>query len=193
MFSVFSKSEGTRGKGLWKHNNSLCEKSTYTNSMKKHIISTLASLKNENITDEQSVCEYLKNDIRKFSKKSSKEAACSKKIESSALEAKLKKLESKIRDRDDSEYVHCKEELDKLYDGKINGAIIRSSCDWYEHGQKSSKFFLNLEKNRAVQNQIKTISCSEKEITDEKEINTELFQFNKARFEPKINVSNALI
>ena len=91
------------------------------------------------------------------------------------------------------EYVHCKEELDKLYEGKINGAIIRSRCDWYEHGEKSSKFFLYLEKNRAIQNQIRTISCSEKEITNEKEINTDLFKFYKALLEPKIGVSNALI
>ena len=50
IFYLFSKSEGTRSKGLWKHNNSLYEKSTYINTMKKHIISTLENLKNENIT-----------------------------------------------------------------------------------------------------------------------------------------------
>ena len=81
---------------------------------------------------------------------------------------KLKILGSKIRYRDDPEYIHYEEELDKLYQGKINGAIIRSRCDWYEHGEKSSKLFFNLGKNRAVQNQVRTISCSEKEITDEK-------------------------
>ena len=84
IFSLFSKSEGTRGKGLWKHNNSLCDKSTYINSMNKHI-STLENLNNENITDEQSVWEHLKYKIRKISKTFSKEAARSKKIESSAL------------------------------------------------------------------------------------------------------------
>ena len=41
--------------------------------------------------------------------------------------------------------------------------------------------------------QVRTISCSEKEIANAKEINTELFKFYKALFEPKINVSNALI
>ena len=46
---------------------------------------------------------------------------------------------------------------------------------------------------RFTQNQIRTISCSDKEITDKKEINTELFKFYKALFEPKINLSNALI
>ena len=61
----------------------------------------------------------------------------------------LKILKSKIRYRGDPEYIHCKEELDKLYQRKINGAIILSRCDCYEHEEISSKFSLNLEKNRA--------------------------------------------
>ena len=96
--------------------------------MKKHVISSLENLENENITDEQCVLEYLKYEIRKsckkFSKNFSKEFARSKKIESSALKTKLKLFESKVRDRNDSEHVHNKKELDKLYEGKINGAII---------------------------------------------------------------------
>ena len=59
--------------------------------------------------------EYLKYEIRKFSKKISKEAVQSNKIESSALKTKLKILETKISYRDDPESVHCKEELEKLY------------------------------------------------------------------------------
>ena len=47
--------------------------------MKKHI-STLKNLKNENIIDEQSVWEYLKYEIRKFSKNIFKEPARSKKL-----------------------------------------------------------------------------------------------------------------
>ena len=39
---------------------------------KKHIISTLKNLKNENIIDKQSVWKYLKYKIRKFSKNFSK-------------------------------------------------------------------------------------------------------------------------
>ena len=44
-----------------------------------------------------------------------------------------------------------------------------------------------------VQKQIRTISFSKKEITDEKEINTGLFKFYKGLFEPKVNISNVLI
>ena len=50
-----------------------------------------------------------------------------------------------------------------------------------------------IQKNHAVQNKIKTISGSEKEISDENEIDTELLKFYEALFEPKISVSNALI
>ena len=49
--------------------------------------------------------EYLKYEIRKTSKNFSKEAARSKKIESSALETKLKILESKIHYSDNPEYI----------------------------------------------------------------------------------------
>ena len=54
---------------------------------------------------------------------------------------------------------------------------IRSKCDWYENGEKSSKCFLNLEKNRAIQGQIRTIIVNEKEVTDEIEINKQISFF----------------
>ena len=93
--------------------------------MKKHI-STLENLKNENITNEQSVWEYSKYRIRKFSKIFSKEADRSKKTDYSPLKTTLKILEPRIRYKVDPEYIHCKEQLGKLYEGKINGAIIRT-------------------------------------------------------------------
>ena len=35
--------------------------------------------------------------------------------------------------------------------------ILRSRCQIYEHGEKSSKFFLNLEKQNATNNTIKRL------------------------------------
>ena len=61
------------------------------------------------------------------------------------------------------------------------------------HRRKSSKFLLSFEKNHAVKNQIRTISCSEKQVTDEKETNTELVKFYNVLFEPKMHIFNALI
>ena len=41
-----------------------------------------------------------------------------------------------------------------IYDQIAEDIRIRSKYKWCEHGEKSTKYFLNLEKNRANQNQI---------------------------------------
>ena len=48
---------------------------------------------------------------------------------------------------------------------------------WYEYGEKPTKFFLNLEKTRAHQNKIKNLLINGNEMTDQKEVNNELFIF----------------
>ena len=58
---------------------------------------------------------------------------------------------------------------------------------WYEFGEKSTKFFLNLEKNRAIQGQVRTILSNGKEINDESEINTHITYFYKSLFEEKLS------
>ena len=40
--------------------------------------------------------------------------------------------------------------------------------------RKTSKFFLNLEKSRAIQSQVRTVICNEKETNDETETNNPL-------------------
>ena len=44
--------------------------------------------------------------------------------------------------------------LEEIYGIKVNGVKIRSKCDWYKYGEKTSKFFL---KNRFVQSQIRKL------------------------------------
>ena len=39
------------------------------------------------------------------------------------------------------------------------GNILRSKCDWYEHGEKSSKYFLNLEKRNKAKSTISKSLC----------------------------------
>ena len=46
-------------------------------------------------------------------------------------------------------YNHYKNELEAIYDHIADGIRIRRKCEWYEHGEKSTKFFLNLEKSEA--------------------------------------------
>ena len=44
------------------------------------------------------------------------------------------------------EYNDCKSQLEQIHKIKANRIKVRSKCEWYDYGEKSSKFFLNLEK-----------------------------------------------
>ena len=55
----------------------------------------------------------------------------------------------------------------RLYDYITAGLILRPKASWYEHGEKSSKYFLNLEKrNKAKSHLQKIITDSNTEISD---------------------------
>ena len=38
-----------------------------------------------------------------------------------------------------------KNELETLYDEREEGFVVRARARWHEHGEKSSKYFLNIE------------------------------------------------
>ena len=72
-----------------------------------------------------------------------------------------------------------------VYDEIANGIKVRSRCDWFEQGEKSSKFFLNLEKHRATKSQIRYIVHKNKEIISPSEINKSLYDFYQTIFTQK--------
>ena len=53
---------------------------------------------------------------------------------------------------------------------------------WYEDGEKSSKFFLILEKNRGIQSQIRKPIVNKKEITHKNKIQNKLLFFHETLF-----------
>ena len=58
------------------------------------------------------------------------------------LESELKKLKISLDDANNlGKYNSIKNELDTIYDHIAEGIRIRSKCDWYEHGKKSTSFF----------------------------------------------------
>ena len=96
-------------------------------------------------------------------------------LERALLEKKLKNLESNMNNHE--EYNACKTQLEQIYKIKTNGIKIRSKCEWYEHGEKSSKFFLNPEKSCAIQGQVRTVIYNDKETNDEIDISNHIFSF----------------
>ena len=115
-----------------------------------------------------------------FKRKSQKKT----RAETVTVENKLKELEQNPDCIFDRHYLDCKNKLEQIYEEKANAVKIRSKCEWYEFGVKSSKFFLNPEKQHALLNQVRTLLCGEKEVTD-KQINQELECFYKILFTEK--------
>ena len=66
---------------------------------------------------------------------------------------------------------------------------IRSKCDWYKYGEKSSKFFLILKNLELHKAQFEILQKIEKSLPCHKRINLKLFDFYKSLFPENLNVS----
>ena len=120
----------------------------------------------------------MKYNIRKYTINFSKELAKNTNKKVVDLETKLKHFEKQYENYvDNIDYKVFGQQLDAIYEEKVKGIKIRSKCNWYELGEKSTKFFLNLEKHRAIQSQIHSVIINQDEITDQDEISKKIFSF----------------
>ena len=79
-------------------------------------------------------------------------------------------------------YYNTKNKIKEIYEKKAEDARIRSKCLWHEEGEKSSKFFLSLEKRRGIQGQIRKPIVNNQEITHQNMIQNELLFFYEILF-----------
>ena len=93
------------------------------------------------------------------------------------LEASLKLLEKNLSTEENQcFYDKCKQDVEEIHDNIGEGIHIRSRCQWYEKGEKSSKFFLNLEKLIGTQSQIRKIIGNDQEINEIRNFYKSLFK-----------------
>ena len=138
----------------------------------------------DDVFDEQSQWEILKYEIRKFTMRYSKLIAKEKRKKQHELESKLKVLEKSLScDKNVEEYHKCKADLDEIYDNIAEGVKIRSKCQRYEENEKSTKYFLNLEKKHAEKSTIWRLVTDKKDLVKYDGINTEIFSYFKSLFE----------
>ena len=79
-----------------------------------------------------------------------------------------------------------------MYTKKVNGTGIRSKCNWYKNGGKSTEFLVNLEKCCATQGCLHTIIVNKKEPNDSQQINNALYNFYQTLFREKLSTSSFL-
>ena len=185
--SVNLQSKITRGKYGWKFNNSLLQNEDFSSGMKRHFQSLSSDL--DYLGDPHLKWEYLKYEARKFSISFSKR----KILEESRLISHHEKIISQYTSTDnnrpsDSDYADSRAYIDSHIDNRTQGAILRSKCTTYEHNEKSSKYFLNLEKKRGENNMVKKlVGKNGSDINDHNEILKELHDFYSSLFDRKID------
>ena len=84
------------------------------------------------------------------------------------------------------EYHKCKHQLEEIYNYITQGIILRSKIDWYEHGEKSSKYFLNLEKRNKAKSHIRKILNSDSvELSESETILSNMKSFYSTPYEKR--------
>ena len=78
---------------------------------------------------------------------------------------------------EDPEIQAIENEINSIAQSEIQGQIIRSKINWAEKGEKSTKFFLNLEKIRQKQNTISAVQHNNSIVTSTPEIMKALKEF----------------
>ena len=96
-----------------------------------------------------------------YSKKRAKQRNENKKSLQNEYEKATKLYENDPNDINRAQVDEIKGKLENmLYNKKIEGIIIRARARWHEHGEKSSKYFLNLEKRNHVKKHIRKLLIS---------------------------------
>lgn len=169
FFTLHNGVDNSRGRGLWKFNNSLLLDKFFEEGIIHTISDTLTT--NSNF-DPHLTWEILKYEMRKFSIKFSKIKSSTSKLDKEKHENNIKAYESNPIDSSitQDQYDNSKAWLDNWYEEYTKGVILRSKSDWYEMGEKSTKYFLNLEKKNSITNTIRKLSINNIETQNDEEI-----------------------
>ena len=116
----------------------------------------------ENINDDQIRQEVLKYGVGKFSIKFSKTLAKELRAWLQSLENKRKLDEQNLECFENEDHLRSKLRIEETQEVKANGVKIKSKCAWCKYGEKSSKFFLNFEKNPFFRCHIYKLTIEEK-------------------------------
>ena len=171
-----------RGPGTWKLNNNLLLDNNYVGIINDTIDVTMEEAP---LLDPHEIWSLIKINCAKVSKEYSKEIAQKARDEMTNL---IDLRESLVYDRvrnpanDDIQRSlrQVNEQINIHEIKKVESALFRSKCNWIDSGEKMTKMFFSLEKDRYLEKNMKCIitDCG-RHITDQKSILAEQTKFYK--------------
>jgi len=157
------------GPSIWKLNNSLLNDIKYVKMIEEVLSAVKKDFDVNNIQDPHLRWELIKYEVRKASITFAKGKAKNSRTKYSDLELKLMKIEQienwVTKESLTSEYEYLKKQLNERSDYITEGLILRSKTTWVEQGEKSNKYFLNLEKQRKSKTHVRKILESNGKVT----------------------------
>ena len=147
-----------RGPGYWKLNSSLLNKQEYVAYMNEVLDHEITLLETSKCNDQQK-WERIKKRVKSATIAFTKQTQNDNYIVINQLFEYTSHQEAKfpLTQAEMVLYTESKKELESLLMEKISGTIFRSKAKWYAEGDRSSKYFFNLEKNRAINKTCKQI------------------------------------
>lgn len=154
--------ESCKGPGFWKLNTSLLSNEKFIETMESNIPSWIED--SNDIIDNRLKWDFVKYKIRKESIQFSKRLAKTKREKELELNLKYQEAEKCLQNNPTRENKEVRDkfkcELESYFKTKVDGLVIRSRARWHEHGEKNSKYFLNLEKRNHVKKHMRKLFLS---------------------------------
>ena len=184
--------ENNRGPGFWKLNSSLLANEEYKDMITNNLPIWINEAKD--LKDPRSIWDWIKYRIRadsiEFSKKLSKSRRKREEELTSRYKESFAAFQNNPCDTTRIAMERFKNELEIMYDKKVEGLILRAKARWHEHGEKNSKYFLNLEKRNHIKKHIRKLHISGVISTDplsimnsQKQFYSKLYSSNKTRLD----------
>ena len=136
----------SRGVGFWKFNNMLLEDNIFKEELRKEITSTALCMQH---SDARQTWEKIKVRVKKFCSRYARNKSNVNNIILSQLAETLSDLQSRMPLTEVESQMYQKTLLDheeRMFE-RTKGLIFRSKARWYTEGEKSTKYFFNLEKS----------------------------------------------
>ena len=186
--------ENCKGPGFWKLNTSLLTRPEYVEMITNHL--PIWMEEGKELSNNRVKWDWLKFKIKissiTFSKKMSRDRQKQEEELNFKYQEALNRFQQNPSNVTKLEIDKLKSEIESLYDEKVEGIIVQSRARWHEHGEKNSKYFLNVEKRNHIKKHICKLYISGTISTDPFQImNAQKSFYSKPYERQQINQNSA--